>query len=96
MLNTHVPGSLYEAFAPDKAKALWDRFRLHPEARMAEIELNVLSTIDDINVVRREVEAWSPSETTRTHASIGSSPHPKARSALSDIRSRARSSPASC
>ena len=24
-LNTHVPGSLYEAFAPDKAKALWDR-----------------------------------------------------------------------
>ena len=24
-LNTHVPGSL-EAFAPDKAKALWDRF----------------------------------------------------------------------
>ena len=25
-LNTHVPGSLYEAFAPDKAKALWDRF----------------------------------------------------------------------
>ena len=25
-LNTHVPGSLYEAFAPDKVKALWDRF----------------------------------------------------------------------
>ena len=25
-LNTHEPGSLYEAFAPDKAKALWDRF----------------------------------------------------------------------
>ena len=25
-LNTHVPGSLYEAFAPEKAKALWDRF----------------------------------------------------------------------
>jgi hypothetical protein len=25
-LNTHKPGSLYEAFPPDKAKALWDRF----------------------------------------------------------------------
>ena len=25
-LNTHIPGSLYEAFPPDKAKALWDRF----------------------------------------------------------------------
>jgi hypothetical protein len=24
--NTHTPASLYEAFAPDKAKALWDRF----------------------------------------------------------------------
>ena len=25
-LNTHNPGSLYESFPPDKAKALWDRF----------------------------------------------------------------------
>ena len=25
-LNTHKPGSLYEAFPPEKAKALWDRF----------------------------------------------------------------------
>ena len=25
-LNTHVPGSLYEMFQPDKAKAIWDRF----------------------------------------------------------------------
>jgi len=25
-LNTHKPGSLYETFPPDKAKALWDRF----------------------------------------------------------------------
>lgn len=25
-LNTHDPGSLYEAFPPEKAKALWDRF----------------------------------------------------------------------
>lgn len=25
-LNTHTPGSLYEAFPPEQAKALWDRF----------------------------------------------------------------------
>ena len=25
-LNTHILGSLYEAFTPEKAKALWDRF----------------------------------------------------------------------
>lgn len=25
-LNTHAPGSLYETFPPDKAKAIWDRF----------------------------------------------------------------------
>jgi len=25
-LNTHVPGSLYETFQPDKAKAILDRF----------------------------------------------------------------------
>jgi hypothetical protein len=25
-LNTHEPGSFYEAFPPDKAKALWERF----------------------------------------------------------------------
>ena len=69
-LNTHVPGSLYEAFAPDKAKALWDRFEFVYTPKhgswlnVAEIELNVLGKqcldrrIDDINVVRREVEAW--------------------------------------
>ena len=25
-LNTHEPASVYEAFLPEKAKALWDRF----------------------------------------------------------------------
>ena len=25
-LNTHEPGSFYEAFPPDKAKSIWDRF----------------------------------------------------------------------
>ncbi len=69
-LNTHVPGSLYETFAPDKARALWDRFEFVYTPKhgswlnMAEIELNVLTgqclnrRLDDIDVVRREVEAW--------------------------------------
>ncbi len=69
-LNTHKPGSLYETFAPDQAKALWDRFEFVYTPKhgswlnMAEIELNVLigqclnRRIDDIEVVRRESLAW--------------------------------------
>ena len=69
-LNTHTPGSLYEIFPPDKAKALWDRFEFVYTPKhgswlnMAEIKLNVLTgqclnrRIDDIDVVRREVWAW--------------------------------------
>ena len=69
-LNTHVPGSLYETFQPDKAKAIWDRFEFVYTPKhgswlnMAEIELNVLTgqclnrRIDDIAVVRKEVMAW--------------------------------------
>ena len=47
-LNTHGPGSLYETFEPDVAKALWDRFEFVYTPKhgswlnMAEIELNVL------------------------------------------------------
>ena len=69
-LNTHVPGSLYEAFAPEKAKALWDRFEFVYTPKhgswlnMAEIELNVLigqclnRRIAEIEVMRSEVKAW--------------------------------------
>ena len=69
-LNTHTPGSLYEAFPPEKAKALWNRFSFVYTPKhgswlnMAEIELSVLSgqclnkRIDEIEVVRREVQAW--------------------------------------
>lgn len=69
-LNTHVPGSLYEAFAPEKAKALWDRFQFVYTPKhgswlnMAEIELNVLigqclnRRIAEIKVMRSEVKAW--------------------------------------
>jgi hypothetical protein len=69
-LNTHRPGSLYETFCPDKAKALWDRFEFVYTPKhgswlnMAEIELNVLigqclgRRIDKIEEVEREVFAW--------------------------------------
>ena len=69
-LNTHNPGSFYETFPPDKAKALWDRFEFVYTPKhgswlnVAEIELNVLTgqclnrRIDDIEVVRKEVLAW--------------------------------------
>lgn len=69
-LNTHSPGSLYETFEPDQAKAIWDRFEFVYTPKhgswlnMAEIELNVLTgqclnrRIDDIAVVRQEVRAW--------------------------------------
>jgi hypothetical protein len=79
-LNTHVPGSLYEAFSPKKAKALWDRFEFVYTPKhgswlnMAEIELNVLSgqclkrRIAEIDVMRYEVKAW---ESTRNGMKAG-------------------------
>ena len=69
-LNTHTPGSLYEAFTPEKAKALWERFEfVHTPKHgswlnMAEIEINVMVShcldkrIDSIETVRGEVVAW--------------------------------------
>ena len=69
-VNTHNPGSLYEVFPPDKAKALWDRFEFVYTPKhgswlnMAEIELHVLTgqclnrRIDDIAIVRKEAAAW--------------------------------------
>lgn len=79
-LNTHAPGSLYTAFAPRKAKALWDRFEFvftpkHGSwLNMAEIELNVLISqclnrrIAEIDVMRSEVRAW---ETARNGMKAG-------------------------
>lgn len=34
-LNTHTPAALYEAFSPQKAKALWDRFEFNPDFPLA-------------------------------------------------------------
>lgn len=47
-LNTHKPGSLYEAYTPEEAKRIWDRFEFVYTPKhgswlnMAEIEINVL------------------------------------------------------
>ena len=68
-LNTHMPGSFYATFPPDKAKALWDKFEFVYTLKhgswlnMAEIELNVLTgqclhrRIDDVKVVMKETRA---------------------------------------
>ena len=69
-LETHKAGSLYEAFSPEKAKALWDRFDFIYTPKhgswlnMAEIELNVLmkqclfGRIPDMMKIEKQVKAW--------------------------------------
>lgn len=76
-LNTHKASSFYEAFSPEKAKQLWDRFEFvftpkHGSwLNMAEIELNVLNgqclnrRIDNIDTIKTEVEAWSEHRNNR-------------------------------
>jgi hypothetical protein len=70
-LNTHDPASWYEAFLPERAKALRSRFELVYTPKhgswlnMAEIELNVLAgqclkrRIGDIETMRKEVTSWT-------------------------------------
>ncbi len=69
-LNTHLPASLYDAFKPDEAKRIWDRFEFVYTPKhgswlnMAEIELKVLHSqclkrrIDNIEEVSRQAMAW--------------------------------------
>jgi hypothetical protein len=69
-LETHKPGSLYDSFPPEKAKALWDRFEFIYTPKhgswlnMAEIELNVLmkqclaGRIPDFDKVKIQAKAW--------------------------------------
>jgi hypothetical protein len=68
--GTHKAGSFYEAFPPEKAKALWDRFEFiftpkHGSwLNMAEIELNVLMgqclnrRIGTLEEIIKEVQSW--------------------------------------
>ena len=69
-LNTHTPGSLYDAFEPAEAKRLCDRLEIHHTPKhgswlnIAECELSVLSRqctdrrIPDEETLHREVHAW--------------------------------------
>jgi len=69
-LNTHSPGALYEAFPPEQAHALWDRFEFVYTPKhgswlnIAEIELNVMigqcldRRIASMTVLQEEVSAW--------------------------------------
>ena len=76
-LNTHNPGSFYQAFTPEQAFALAQRFEMHYTPtkaswlNMVEIELSVLSKqcldrrIGDIDTLRREVLAWTDERNTK-------------------------------
>ena len=69
-LNTHTPASLYEAFPPEEARRLVERFEWHFTPKhgswldMAESELAILSgqcldrRIPDMTTLQCEVEAW--------------------------------------
>jgi len=75
--DTHKAGAFYEAFLPEKAKALWDRveFIFTPKhgswLNMAEIELNVLMgqclnrRIATMEEVVKEVKAWEEHRNNR-------------------------------
>ncbi len=68
--GTHKPSALYEAFKPEEAKRIWDRFEFIYTPKhgswlnMAEIELHVLMgqclnrRIDDIEIMKEEAQAW--------------------------------------
>ena len=68
-LNTHSAASLYEAFAPEKAKRLADRLEIHYTPKhgswlnMAEIELSALTRdlperIGDRAALEQHLSAW--------------------------------------
>lgn len=71
-LNTHKPGSLYEAFAPEEARRLWKRLEFHYTPKhaswlnMAEIELSVMARqclrrrrIPSQEQLARELATWA-------------------------------------
>jgi len=69
-LNTHTPGSLYQAFAPEEAHALTNRLEIHYTPKhgswlnIAECEFSVLQRqcldrrIECAELLAREVHAW--------------------------------------
>ena len=69
-LNTHAPGSLYEAFEPAEARRVAERLEIHYTPKhgswlnMAEIEIGVMvrqcldRRIPDRDFLRSKVKAW--------------------------------------
>ena len=69
-LNTHKLASLYEAFEPERARRIAERFEVHHRPKhgswlnVAEIELSVLSRqcldrrIESIEELWKELEPW--------------------------------------
>ena len=69
-LSTHTPAALYQAFAPEEARRLAERFEWHYTPKhaswlnVAEMELSVLARqcldrrIPDLETLRREAAAW--------------------------------------
>ncbi len=97
-LNTHTLGSLYEAFAPAKARALAERLEIHYTPKhgswlnIAEIELSALTRqcltrrIDDLDILNAQSSPHGRERPTRTSGkSTGSSRQPTPESAPSPI-----------
>jgi DDE superfamily endonuclease len=75
-LNTHGPASFYEAFAPEEARRLVERFEFHYTPKhgswlnMAEIEFSVLSRqclgrrIGNAEILCKEIQAWTQQRNT--------------------------------
>jgi len=86
-LSTHKPASLYEAFSPDEARRLVERFEWHYTPKhgnwldMAESELGVLATqcldrrIPDKKTLIDETAAWEKNR-NRNHAKANCSSQP--------------------
>lgn len=78
-LSTHTPAAFYEAFAPEEARRLAERFEWHYTPKhgswlnVAEMELSVIARqcldrrIPDLATLQREIAAW---EKTRNAAVV--------------------------
>lgn len=76
-LNTHTPGSFYQAFAPEEAHALTNRLEIHYTPKhgswlnIAECEFSVLQRqclsrrMDCAELLAREVGAWESARNQR-------------------------------
>ncbi len=76
-LNTHKPGSLYDAFAPQEARELLEKLEFHHTPKhgswlnMAEIELSVLHRqclnrrLENQNKVQQESKIWAQTRTQK-------------------------------